>query len=186
MKSGGGMDILKIALIGGAGYWLYTTYLQPAAAATTTGGGTVTPPASGGSAAAPAATPPAATPAASSSPTAGTAAQLVTDLNAAAYGNSAFSIGTGRLSGTADQWNYYRNQLRPPALTADQFGAAFPGMTATDRGPMMYADDFVAKLQGANVGLGAVFIPVPIRIPMANGRPMLVWGLHRARGTHGG
>lgn len=77
----------------------------------------------------------------------------------------------------ADQWNYYRNIIAPPALTPAQFGTAFPELTATNRGTFT-ADMFVGRLHSAGLagiggmgylsnGMGDV-IPVPSRpsVPM--------------------
>lgn len=49
----------------------------------------------------------------------------------------------------ADQWNYYRNSLFPPALTGQQFGLAFP--TRTDPMPTMSVDQFLSALAGAGI-----------------------------------
>lgn len=66
----------------------------------------------------------------------------------------------------ADQWNYYRNALFPPALTVEQFVMAFP--VRTDPMPMMTVDQFLGALTAAGLnpaspgmaGLGAI-VPVP-------------------------
>ncbi len=48
----------------------------------------------------------------------------------------------------ADQWSYYMTQVLGGnnALTAEQFGAAFPGLTDTNRGGTMTADQFLIAL----------------------------------------
>ncbi len=72
----------------------------------------------------------------------------------------------------ADQWNYYRNTVFPPALTPAQFGSAFQ---RTDPMPNMSVDQFLAALvavglnpasPGAAIsGLRGV-IPVPAVPPI--------------------
>lgn len=73
----------------------------------------------------------------------------------------------------ADQWNYYRNSLFPPALTPNQFGAAFP--VRVDPMPNMTVDQFLASLVGAgvnpanpNAGVSGIrgVIPVPAVPPI--------------------
>ena len=49
----------------------------------------------------------------------------------------------------ADQWDYYRNQLYPPALSSNQFGLAFP--VRTDPMPTMTVDQFISALQAAGI-----------------------------------
>jgi hypothetical protein len=72
---------------------------------------------------------------------------------------------------TSDQWNYYRNQLRPPELTGAQFEAAIPPGAG-----LMTAADFLAKMKAAGfAGLGAVLIPVPF-VANVNGRQTILWG----------
>lgn len=92
----------------------------------------------------------------------------------------------------ADQWNYYRNNLFPPALSAQQFGLAFP--VRSDPMPAMTVDQFMqalvsAGINPANPGTGVSGIrgvvsaqPVP-PIPsmsfggsLATARPRLVSG----------
>lgn len=55
----------------------------------------------------------------------------------------------GVMSLTADQWNYYRNNLFPPALSPAQFGLAFP--TRTDPMPQMSVDQFIQALVSAGI-----------------------------------
>jgi len=55
----------------------------------------------------------------------------------------------GVTSQTADQWDYYRNQLFPPALTPQQFGLAFP--VRTDPMPMISVDQFLSALASAGI-----------------------------------
>lgn len=71
---------------------------------------------------------------------------------------------------TADQWNYYRNALFPPALTPEQFGRAFP--VRTDPMPALTVDQFLAAVSAAGInastGLGGIRglgdqVPVPAR-----------------------
>jgi hypothetical protein len=50
---------------------------------------------------------------------------------------------------TADQWDYYRNQLYPPSLSPNQFGLAFP--VRTDPMPVMSVDQFIAALTAAGI-----------------------------------
>jgi hypothetical protein len=64
----------------------------------------------------------------------------------------------------ADHWAFYYNLVRTP-LTPAQFGAAFPNITGTDRGPDITAAQFVQALQSAGLvgagslaGRGAVYI----------------------------
>lgn len=76
--------------------------------------------------------------------TAGLRAQLV----AAAQGNL-FMV-DGKLNG--DQWNYYRNQLAPPELTAAQMLQAFPNGMGQQ---LMTVDQFLAALNSA--GLSGVY-----------------------------
>ncbi len=73
----------------------------------------------------------------------------------------------GVTSLNADQWNYYRNQLYPPALTPQQFGLAFP--VRTDPMPNMSVDDFLTALQGAglnaanpNAGVSGIVMARPV------------------------
>jgi hypothetical protein len=54
---------------------------------------------------------------------------------------------------TADQWNYYRNQLFPPALSPQAFGAAFP--VRTDPMPSLSIDQFLAALNAAGINAAA-------------------------------
>lgn len=54
----------------------------------------------------------------------------------------------GVMSQTADQWNYYRNNLFPPALTPEQFGMAFQ---RTDPMPGISVDQFINALVGAGI-----------------------------------
>jgi hypothetical protein len=49
----------------------------------------------------------------------------------------------------ADQWDYYRNQLYPPALTGQQFGAAFGARV--DPMPGMSVDQFLSALTAAGI-----------------------------------
>ncbi len=183
-----GMDtgsIVKYAAIAGGAYWLYQKI---------SGGEFTLPAFLGGPAAAPApaptpapaasptpaTNPPPTTPAASAPPGTTAGPSLLEQLKAAAATDAFFQQQGGK--GNADQWNYYRNILRPPGLTAAQFGSAFPGMTDSDRGPMMTAEEFLAKLSGAGLaGLGRVYIPVPIRIDRPGSKPTIVW--LRARGA---
>ena len=63
------------------------------------------------------------------------------------------AVAAGGTSGlNADQWNYYYNQLRGAPLTAEQFTAAFPGLTDTDRGPAMTIDQFISAIRNAGLG----------------------------------
>lgn len=185
-KDSGMGDLLKYGLLAVGGYLLYQNFIAtPAAAVASTA-----PPATGSTTGTsslslsdlvnaiknavtptPAATttpPPASTTTASPAAAATLSAQLVT----AAKDNTFFIAQNGQ--GNADEWNFYLAQLRPPGLSADQFAAIFPGMTATDRGPVMSADAFVSKIQAGGVGLGAVQIPVPLMFSN-NGKRVIVW-----------
>jgi hypothetical protein len=192
-SGGGGLDtgtLVKYALLAGAGYWVYTHFFSGDSAA----GLSVTDLANaigGGAAPAPASTtPPANTtnpPATSSTtPPAGTttaqsvADKLVADLKAAVVSDSFFSSQSGK--GNANQWNYYRNTLRPPALSPAQFGAAFPDAGDANP-PLMTAEEFVAKLTSANVGLGAVIIPLPMRLNI-RGVDTVIWASRALRGSN--
>jgi hypothetical protein len=186
-----GMDtgsLIKYAALGLGGYWIYSKVTAgggfnlsnlfggtPAAAAPPPPSTTSAPAASGTNTAPPAATPPSST---TPAPAAGAAgpntAGLAADLKKAVASDAFFTQQGGK--GTAHQWNYYRNQLRPPELTGDQFNRAFPGDASNQQ---ITAEEFVSKLQGA--GLGAVYLPVPVWF---NGgrRPVLVFT--RARGSN--
>lgn len=109
-------------------------------------------------------------------PVTSTTANPVNDLRSRLL--AAASAGASTMM-NADQWNYYRNNIAPPALTPAQFGAAFPNMTA-DRGPNMTVDQFLSAINAAGLvgnagmmgigmgrGIGDV-IPVPSRpsVPM--------------------
>lgn len=79
---------------------------------------------------------------------------LRAELLAAARGN--VYLVADRMNG--HQWNYYRNILRPPALTGEEMGAAFPGATADMQ---MTVDEFLAKVQ--NAGLSAIVPASPVQ-----------------------
>lgn len=55
---------------------------------------------------------------------------------------------------SADQWSFYMTQALGSgnALTAEQFGAAFPGMTDTNRGGNMTADQFLTAVYKSQHG----------------------------------
>lgn len=97
----------------------------------------------------------------------------------------------GVTSLNADQWNYYRNSLFPPALTPEQFGAAFPSPTTG-----MSVDDFLNALKAGginaanpNAGVSGVVPAQPIpQIPsmsfggsLATARPRLSPSVFRNR-----
>ncbi len=101
-------------------------------------------------------------------PGTGVVTQVPTTTTTTGGGNTATDVRTrlmtaagGAIGLTADQWNYYRNQLFPPALTADQFARAFP--VRTDPMPSLTVDQFLAAVQAAGInastglgGLGAI------------------------------
>jgi len=111
------------------------------------------------------------------------AASLAAELTAAAAGDAFLVNGAFN----ADHWAFYYNLIRT-ALTPTQFGAAFPGMTDTDRGPDITAGEFVARLQAAGLagldvkGLGALddsmYVCVPVR-SLAKRGPVVVWPTRR-------
>jgi hypothetical protein len=51
----------------------------------------------------------------------------------------------------ADQWNYYRNNLFPPALTPDQFGTLLSKLSAGVTRDAMNVDQFLYALQSSGV-----------------------------------
>lgn len=83
------------------------------------------------------------------------------------------AAGAGSTTLNADQWSYYFTSLNGAALSPAQFSAAFPGLTATNRGSYT-AQQFVAALAGAGLtapagyglnGLGQVRPRRIIRVP---------------------
>lgn len=143
-------NVVKIALLAGGGFLLYRLMsgsgglFSTASLASAVSSSGSTPPATTDKTAPPAALP----------------VLAVQDLLAAA-GKTATDLLT------SDQWNFYRNQLRPPDLTPAQLSSAVPAGAAP-----MTAADFVAKLHA--VGLGAVRIPVPTVVNLG-GRQVVVW-----------
>lgn len=159
-------QVVKIALLAGGGYLLYR-----ALSGSTSTGIPLTSLATA-VAAAPASTAPAA-----SAPPAATPAALpvlaVQDLL-----NAAGKTATDLL--TSDQWNYFRNQLRPPDLTGAQLASAIPSGAAP-----MTAADFVSKLHA--VGLGSlngfqIAVPRPVGVVRSpGGRPAILFALNHGR-----
>lgn len=84
-----------------------------------------------------------------SQPSAPTNAELKTQLINAAKDNAYYIQGGGKM--TAHQWNFYRNILRPPDLSAAAFSAAFPAPSDIE---LITVEQFLSKLQTA--GLGAI------------------------------
>ena len=87
---------------------------------------------------------------------------MMTQAQFMTQGNIAGSSGVASLSGqlqslagsnslNADGWNYYFNSLLGAPLSGAQFQSAFPAITATDRGPTMTAQQFVAALLNAGI-----------------------------------
>lgn len=79
-------------------------------------------------------------------------AQLTTAVLSAANGNASTLM-------NADQWNYYRNNIQPPALTPDQFGtllSKLPGGVTRDS---MTVDQFMNALYNSQVvpGLTGIY-----------------------------
>lgn len=99
---------------------------------------------------------------------------LRAELLAAAQGNA--YLVAGRMN--AHQWNYYRNILRPPALTGEQMNSAFPGAIADMQ---MTVDEFLAKTETA--GLSAI---VPSPVPSMSFSGSLGGPYGRKRGAWGG
>lgn len=89
-------------------------------------------------------------------PTNGAASDLRTELLNAAKDNAYYIQGGGKMN--AHQWNFYRNQLRPPELSGEKFGLAFPSPSDEQ---LITVDEFLSRLQGA--GLAGMSAIVPAR-----------------------
>lgn len=79
------------------------------------------------------------------------------------------------------EWNYYRNQLRPPDLTGAELQSAIG-----DASQEMTGADFMAGLQKvglSGLGLGAVHIPVPVQVRTPDGRLVVVWAARDLPGS---
>lgn len=179
-QQGGGVGtILKYGLLAGGAYFAYRAFTGASAATPATAAA----PAAGSlsltdlvnaikqaqTSPAPAGTTPAA-----SVPANARAPLSVQELLTAA-GKSA----TDTLNG--HEWNYYRNQLRPPALTGDELQSAIG-----DASQEMTAADFYAGLQKVglgSVGLGAVHIPVPVTVVTPDGKRVVVWAARDLPGS---
>lgn len=77
---------------------------------------------------------------------------------------------------SADQWNYYRNIVAPPALTGEQFGNAFPDPrgsgSAGDPNAAMTVDQFLARISAAGLsGVGSI-----VRVQSAPSIPSMSFG----------
>lgn len=92
------------------------------------------------------ATPPAQQPAVSPSVS---MAQLRSALLQASGGDQTISTSSFLLN--ADQWNYYRNNLQPPALTPDQFGRVIASLPAGVSRDSMNVDQFLSALSASGV-----------------------------------
>lgn len=173
-KSEGMGGILKLALLAGGGYYLYTRMTAAPAAAAGSAGSTGSTPAAGSTtglslsdivAAVKNALTPAA--AAGGTPTAPASADgLIAELKLAAKGNNLFSA-DGK--GIPDYWMYYRNQLHPPGVNLP---AQFAGA-----GGQITAEEFVAGLKQAGLagyGLGAVPIVLPMVLNLGGQRVLVV------------
>ena len=79
---------------------------------------------------------------------------LRAELLAAANGNP--YLIDGKMNG--HQWNYYRNQLRPPALSADDMFKAFPDGAGENQ---MTVDEFLGAIHGAGLAGIVPANPVP-------------------------
>lgn len=76
-----------------------------------------------------------------------------TDTALQALRDSMYNASGHQTSLNADNWSYFMTQaLAGNALTADQFVAAFPNITATDRGGNMTADQFLVAVYKSQHG----------------------------------
>lgn len=142
-----GSNIITFAVVGIGAYWLYTNYMSTAPSVAAGEVPTTAPPPPNPQAItvaipAPAAPVPA--------PSLLSPAALIAALKAQANGDPALK--NGQMN--QDQWNYYRNQIAPPALTGAQFGTAFP---VAGGEVLQTADQFVSQLH--SVGLAGYRIP---------------------------
>jgi hypothetical protein len=100
--------------------------------------------------------------------------------------NSMFSASGNQTSLNADNWSYFMTQVTGAALTPEQFVAAFPSMTDTDRGGNMTVDQFLTaiyKSQHGNTAPGMSGMGMIVRSP--NMQPSMAFSNAR-RGAFAG
>jgi hypothetical protein len=140
-----GSSIVTLAAVGIGGWWLYNNWASITGANPAVAAGevpTTTPPPANPQAITVAIPPPAAP---APAPSLLSPAALIAALKSAAAGDPALKNGTMN----QDQWNYYRNTIAPPALTAAQLASAYPPGNEV----AITADQFVNQLH--SVGLAA-------------------------------
>ena len=191
-------SLVKWGLLLGGGYYLYQTYVSSSSSTTTSPSSTGSLSLADLTTAIKNALAGSGSPSSSTAPppAAPTGPTTITALRAAIQkpaGLTDQSINNG-YSLSMDGWNFYRNNVQPPALTAEQFGQVVAALPAGVDRSLVTVDQFLAALKASGVvsglsGLGAVSIAVPMLVNV-NGRRGVVWASHNVgsagpSGLHG-